>query len=265
MDIIKLKNLQDELNNQSIKELLENVPFTFLQFINSKTVKYNLTDIKTGRKLNQSARIINNWIKQQVLSVNEEDMGKVNRFNRVESIWLNIVIEARKFGFPLDGLKQARKELFFEPVPNFSTLKFSILDSILREPNVLIITEGGGTNIMSLKSYSKWVSTGLLQTHLSFNLLDFIRAEFPLNIFDNDFNIIAPYESANKCKLLYYLRTGDYQSLKIYIKNGDVRYIDSSKLLLDNTELINVLKVWTFDRIVVNVNQEVDDVIFSEL
>lgn len=265
MDIIKLKNLQDKLNKESINELLENVPFTFLQFINSKTVKYNLLDVKTGRKLNQSARIINNWIKQEVLSVNAEDMGKINRFNRVESIWLNIVIEARKFGFPLDGLKQARKELFFEPVPNFSTLKFSILDSILREPSVLIITEGGGTNIMSLKSYSKWVSTGLLQTHLSFNLLDFIRSEYPLNIFDNDFNIISPYESANKCKLLYYLRTGDYRSLKIYIGNGDVRFIDASKSILHNVELLNILKEWEFEKIVVNVNQEIDDVILSGL
>lgn len=263
MDIIKLKNLQDKLNDESVKELLENVPFTFLQFMNSKTVRYNLFDVKTGRKLNQSARIINNWIKQDVLSVDEKDMGKVNRFNRIESIWLNIVIEARKFGFPLDGLKQARKELFFEPVHNFSTLKFSILDSILREPSILIITEGGGTNIMSLTSYSKWVATGLLQTHLSFNLSEFIRPEYPVNMLGTDFNIMSPYEDINKCKLLYYLKTGDYQSLKIHITPEDVRFIDSSKLLLNNSELMNVLKIWKFDKIVVNVNQEVDDLILN--
>jgi len=85
---------------------------------------------------------LNNWINSGIVSVDEEDKGKIKRFDRIESIWLSIVVEARKFGIPLDTIKQARKDLTTS-VENFSLLKFSIIDTLMRTPKILMILEEG--------------------------------------------------------------------------------------------------------------------------
>jgi hypothetical protein len=265
MDIPMLKQLQDKINKESVEELLENIPPTFLQFSNSPTIKSNLLEVKTRRKINQSARVLHNWIQQGIIQVEESDRGKINRFSRLESIWLNIVTEARKFGLPLESLQQSRKEIFEAPIPNFSILKFFVLDSILRKPRILLIYAEGNTNVLSLESYSKWVATGHMGPHLSFNLLHFIQPEFPNESFETDFGILEPYNDPNKCKLLYYLKTGDFKNIKLYINSQDVRLIENSAMLLKNSEILNVIKQWEFQEAVITTSSDAEDIIHCQL
>src|SRR5690606_8822563 len=136
--------------------------------LNTSVVNNSLHNIKSGRKNEISARVLNNWIAQEVINVSPDDKGKIKRFDKIESIWLNIVSEARKFGVSLDFLKQSRKELFESPFKNFSLIKFHVLDSILRTPKVLLILENGYTKILSYDVYYKWISNKRLPTHISF-------------------------------------------------------------------------------------------------
>jgi hypothetical protein len=264
MDIFKLKQLQDKINDEAIKEIIENIPPPFIQFSNSPTVKENLLTVKTGRKLTISARVLNNWINQEVVKVDKLDKGKINRFNRLESIWLNIANKARDFGFSLDSLKQSRKELFSEPVPNFSLLKFYVLDSMLRKSKILMISDDGHTNIISADTYTKWVLTGLLPAHLHFNLSEFLLPEFPNHFFNYDFGFIEPYQDTNKCKLLYYLKTGDYKLIKVYIINTDVRLIESTNSLIENPSLLESLRNLDFEKAIITTNNNNEDIIYSK-
>lgn len=264
MDIKQLKHYQDKLNDESIAELVENTPPSFLQFSNSPTIQLNLMEVKTGRKTNQSARVLHNWIQQGIIKVEKSDKGKINRFSRLESIWLNIVIEARKFGLSLESLQQSRKELFQAPIPNFSILKFFVIDSILRKPKILLVTSEGHTNFLSLESYSKWVATGHIGPHLSLNLLHFIQPEFPDESFEADFGILEAYNDPNKCKLLYYLKTGDFKAIKLYINSQDVRLIENSPMLMKNFEILNIIKNWNFQKAIITTRHDVEDIIHCQ-
>src|SRR5690606_2298917 len=200
----------------------------------------------SGRKNEISARVLNNWIAQEVINVSPDDKGKIKRFDKIESIWLNIVSEARKFGVSLDFLKQSRKELFESPFKNFSLIKFHVLDSILRTPKVLLILENGYTKILSYDVYYKWISNKRLPTHISFDLLEFIKPEFENENFSKDFGIEDPYENIEKLTLLFYLKTGEFKCVKLFIDEFDVRYIENSNYLLENKDLLSKISNWEF-------------------
>lgn len=257
IDIDKNKQLQDKLNNRVLEEIFSELTNEFIQFSNSGIVNYSLQEIKSARKTELSARVLNNWIGSSVIGVDPSDKGKIKRFDKLEKIWLNIVVEARKFGVSLDYLKQARKELFESPIKDFSLIKFHVLDSILRSPKILVILENGHVRLLSYEVYNEWVTSKLFPTHISFRLIDFITPEFDNQLFIEDFSIEAPYENLEKMKLLYYLKTGDYKSVKLFVDEFDVRLIESSNLLLENKYLMKIISSWKFHSAEVVVDENI--------
>jgi len=261
MDIEILKQKQDKINQESLNEIYNDLPDALINLTNNTTLNYCLHEIKSGTKTGQSARVLHNWISNEIIQVDGNDKGKIRRFDRLESIWLNIVVEARKFGIPLEDLKQARTELFKSNIKNFSLLKFSVLDSILRKPKMLVIFESGHVQHFSLETYAKWVTKGLFRTHLNFNLLDFILAEYPKNAFSVDFKLENAFEDTNKLKMLYFLKTGDYKFIKLFINDTDVRLIETSQMLSENKDLMKVLSDWKFMKAEIIINDEVETLI----
>lgn len=261
LDIKYLKSYQDKLNQEAVREIYDEIPESFIQFSNSKIINYCLQQVKGSAKHKQTARVLHSWIENNVIVINDEDKGKIRRFDRLESIWLGIVIEARKFGIPLDSLKQTRRDLTDSPVKNFSLLKFSILDTILRNPKVLMILEDGFTNVVSFETYTKWISKGLFPTHINFKLMDFISLEYPNNAFGIDFKLSNPYEDKDKMTLLYFLKTGDYKSIKLHLDKSDIRLIENSNILAQNEDLMKIISDWDFLKAEIIINDEVIEII----
>ena len=46
--------------------------------------------------------------------------------------------------------------------------------------------------------------------------------------------------------LLYFLKTGDYKSIQLHVKTGDVRLIEDSNTLAENKELMKFISSWSF-------------------
>ncbi|HLO73877.1 MAG TPA: hypothetical protein VK164_08080 [Flavobacterium sp.] len=242
----KLKEYNDKLNQESLKEIYNELPESFIQFTNSEIINHCLHQVKVGTKNEQSARVLNSWINSDVIFVKDEDKGKIRRFDRLESIWLNIVVEARKFGLPLESLKQTRKDLTQSPIKNFSLLKFSIINTIIREPQVLMILEDGYAKVISHDTHWKRASRALYPTHILFNLTEFISLEYPQNALSVDFKISNPYESNEKMTFLYFLKTGDFKSIQLHVKTGDVRLIEDPRTLVENKEIMKYISSWGF-------------------
>lgn len=246
----KLKGYNDKFYTESLKQIYNELPEPLIQFTNSEIINHCLHQVKVGTKSEQSARVLNSWINSGVIVIHDEDKGKIRRFDRLESIWLNIVVEARKFGLPLESLKKTRKDLTQTPIENFSLLKFSIIDTIIREPQVLMIFEDGQANIIPIDVYAKQVSIkrGSFPTHVLFKLQDFISIEYPKNALLTNFNIPNPYENNEKMTLLYFLKTGDYKSIQLHVKAGDIRLIENTNVLVENEELMKFITSWNFEK-----------------
>ena len=144
IDIQKLSSKEhlDKLDQNSVLEILEDIPESLIQFSANPILNYCL-EKKFGLKDKPSPRVLNNWVKNGLVKVDENDKGKVKRFDRLESIWLNIVVELRDFGLPLDSIARTRKILFDYQLKGFSLFKFQVLNCILRKPQTLVVYKNG--------------------------------------------------------------------------------------------------------------------------
>ncbi|MDR0228736.1 MAG: hypothetical protein LBI72_06700 [Flavobacteriaceae bacterium] len=262
MDYKKLTHLQTQIELEALHERYEDLPTVFLQFLNNDILKYCFENYKTGIKESQSSRVLNNWINVGVLKVNSEDKGKNKRFSRVENIWLSIVVESRKFGIPLENLKKAREYLLESPIRNFNLLKFGIVQTILQRPQMLMLLDNGDVSLLSYNTYQKWMNNKRsFPTHINFSLLDFIKQEYPRNALDINLDIEGAHEDINKLKLLYFLKTGDYKYMKVYLADHDVRIVEDSIILSSNKELKRIIENWSFQKIKIVINEEVETLI----
>ncbi|MFC4687840.1 hypothetical protein ACFO4P_12925 [Epilithonimonas pallida] len=256
LDIDKAKKIQDRLNEQSVREVLGELPVAIINLLNSKVLNYCLHEHKTGIKTGHPIRIVNSWLAQDVIKIQEGDKGKIRRFDRLENIWLNIVFDARKFGIPIDDLKYTRKKLFESPVKNFSLFKLGVIKTIFAMPQVLVFPIGGKGSLYSIDAYAQWFSKKRFPPHAAFRLEDYIALEYPNNAFSEDFHIKNLFEDKNKMLLQYFLKTGDYQYVKVHLKQGDVRLIENSKSLIQNEEVMRRIGDWNFHKIDIIINDD---------
>jgi len=261
MSINKLNELSPKIKKKAIQEELGYVPKSFIEFTNNDIANYSLDESKTRITANVSPRVITNWLQKDVIKIDDSDIGKIKRFNRLENIWLNLVIDLRKFGVPLNSLKYIRTQLFEYTVNDFHLFKFKVLQSILGNPEFLIINDNHEVGFYPYQYYADKVAKGHLFSHINLRFIDYIRSEFPNNNFNIDFGIKDIDENEEKVSLLFYLKTNDFKEIRIILSDGDTRLITNSSNLKINKELLKIVQDWKFKSIAVQINSEVEFII----
>lgn len=249
LDLEKLRKEQSRIFREAVIEYRNELPTALIHLTNSKDLNQFLQGTKFNVSSDVTARVLNSWIDKKLVHVEDEDTGKIKRFSRMENIWIRIVSQARKFGLSLNSLENARKELFLSPIENFNLFKYGILLHIFDMPQVLIMTEDGHTRMLPVETYHKWSLENKLPLHLTFNLSEFLSEEFPKNEFGTDLGLQNLFDSTNALKLLFFLKTGEYDSIKVYVNEFDVREITKTEQLLKNTRLTEIINNWDLERI----------------
>ena len=228
LNIQKLKEFQLELEAREREHITNEV----IGFLKSEFFEKNLIQKKSKKAEKPSPRVLNNWEKEGLVDSIDTNEGKFRTFNKFQAIWIEIVSELRKFGYGLEKIKLIRETLFEVGKMKFSKFEFGLIQSILGEPMLLIIDSNGKLDLFSLDYYKDVLHT--LSPHLTFNLLKLAQSEFPNNKFDSLQNLNNLQNiTENEMKLLYMIRTGEYESIKIRMSEGEV-------LLLEATEKVPI-------------------------
>lgn len=244
LDVVKLKSLQKDFERRAREEFIENLDEAILHFVVSKFFRQNFTESKSRKsKLKQSARVLHNWEKEGVIPPLNPAEGKSRQFNKVESIWLELAISCREFGLSLTKIKLLRKALFDKLARKVTILEYALMHSIIQEAIILIMEEDGEIHIMPQSLYAELVSNNQMPHHLHFNLLSLADLEFT----NNNFKTIKKEAKSGsltekELQLLYFLRTGDYESIKVKIKDGEIFLLEGSKRIPTNSRVIEIIK-----------------------
>jgi hypothetical protein len=261
MDINKLNEFSPKIKKKAIKHELGYAPTSFIQFTNNDISSYSLDEDKARISANVSPRVITNWLQKDVIKIDDSDIGKIKRFSKLENVWLNLVIDLRKFGVSLNSLKYIRTQLFEYTVDGFYLFKFKVLQSILGNPEFLIINDNHEVGFYAYQYYADKVAKGHLYSHINLRFIDYIRSEFPDNNFNIDFGIKDIDEDVEKVSLLFYLKTNEFKELRITLSDGDTRLITNSSELKINKDLLKIVQAWVFKSIVIKINDEVEFII----
>lgn len=245
----KLKEADIRLDNIAKDEAFSKLPIEIINLLNNDVLNHVLQKIKYSKNDVASARVLNNWIKEDVIIIDEDDKGKVKRFNKLQCIWLNIVEEARKYGMYLEDLKRFHRELLTSNIPNFNYLKLAVINTILNEPQILELSLSS-CSIISESNYNKKKRLPpYVVSRLVFSLSTLIEKEFTKANFNLPIKIEGHISDEEKLLLLFLLKTSSYEYMKIYLSESDIRLVEDSSLVVDNPDLKRAISSWSFHRI----------------
>ena len=250
LNIKKLKELHSSISRKAKEDELSQ----YLQ--TSQHLEEYLEFEKTRKKVEQSARVLNNWAQQGLINHPEE--GKKRTYSKLEGIWIDLVTQLREFGLGLEKIKTIRTTLFEKKINDnnrFTPIKYALLYSLVVEPYILIVYADGTINMMPKSEYIAYLSDKfILPIHISINLLSTSQAEFPQNNFTEFINKSDITQLQDKeLELLYYLRTGDYDEIKVKMTDGEVYLIEGSKKLNVDTKVVDIINKSAYQDIEIKV------------
>ena len=246
-DINKLKEEGNKFDKQLKQERFRNVPIEIINLLKNDIINHILHEIKISKSDNIPARILSHWIKEKVVITNPDDARKNKCFDKMHSIWLNIVAEARRFGISLDDLKIIQECIMTSPIPDFNYLKLGLLYTILNEPQILELSKSGSCSIESLSEYKSNLNANLLP-HLVIPL-NTLKKEFPKANFNLPLEISDCITDEHKLVLTFILKTGCFDFIKIFLSSTDVRYSENLDFLKNNSDLKQEIINWNFKKI----------------
>lgn len=253
--MLDFKKLQDEApkirkraREERLQNLSEYIYDELIQLLETSFVDNELIQKKQRIQPKQSSRVLNNWQKEGIINFSPQDEGKWRKFNKVETIWLDIVSQLRDFGLPLSTIKLVKNQLFESSIKQFSPFEYSIIHCILKEPIILLIYSDGKINLMPLSQYNKQINI-VHRAHLYINLFQLIVNVFP----NNKFDAISPTDglklSNKELKLLYYLRTGNYDWIKVNMRGGDIYLIEANRSIDPESKVADIIRNHSYQSI----------------
>jgi len=237
LDIKKLRALTPYFNMRANEEKL--VDYILSSERIEKYIEFN----RVRKKVDQSSRVLNNWAQLGIIS--DPEPGKKRTYNKLEAIWIDLVSQLREFGFSLEKIKSVHDLLFESNIEgsSFSPIKYAIVYSLMIEPYILLVFNNGTINLMSKSKYINYLNDEfILPPHISINFLHVSESEFPNNSFTKFFSAADLTNLTEKeLELLYYLRTGDYDNIKVKMNDGEIYLIESSKKVNVDTKVIDII------------------------
>lgn len=229
LDLKKLRELQSDLREKARIEMTENITDNLINFVLDEAIIDSFRNEK-GRKITQqSKRVIGHWVKEGVIIGEQNNEGGWYYFDRIESIWIDIVTQLREFGLSLGKIKKIREQLFTEVQKGFRLIDFVLMHSVLRSPYIMLVKMDGTIDTTTSELYSEIIQKEVLPPHIAFNFFHLAKEIFPNNHFELfQENINFDKLSPNETKLLFYLRTGDYKEMKIKMEDGAMYLLEAT-------------------------------------
>lgn len=251
LDIQKLKALQPELDRRAREEQEENWSKSLLNFLLDEDMMEKLRNEKSRKFTSESKRVIGHWVKEGVIFGKQENDGGWYYFNRIESIWIDIVSQLREFGLSLPKIKSIRETLFKEIANGFRLIDQSLILSILNKPQALIIRSKDPLIVCSLKNYQNHLYNKIAP-HILVNLGPIVEKAFPESNFEMTQEDVSNL-TQEELKLLYFIRTGEYNEIKVKMAGGEIYLIESSRTESINNKIIDIINQANYQDIEIKV------------
>lgn len=242
MNIEKLKKNQSRFNRLAKEEIANNIKENLIQIVLDDDLKQLFRNEKNRNINNTSKRQISHWVKKGLIKADQEKRGSWFYFNRTETIWIDIITELRKFGLDLDTVKTIREYLFVNTIDGFTLIEFALMYSILKEPYLMLVNQNGEIKLMTTSLYAQYICENILPPHITFNFFHLAKDVFPNNNFHlGELNIDTAELSKSELKLLYFIRTGDFEEVKVRLNEDNIFLVEGKKQIKNSENIMSVI------------------------
>jgi len=218
--------------------------------------------IKTTKTLNEkrysaskhaNSRLLNHWEKELLLDDNRENNKGWRVYSAIEVIWINIIIEIRKFNFSLDKIVALKKSLELHS-DEIKISKMPLLEMYVRyvlsnvKPFYLIVREGGQGSVGFRNEVELHKELGFVGNHICINLNDIMKRVFPNANLELEFKVDWKLNEAEE-DLIRLIRSGEFKEIEIKTREGNINTIDALELIKEQSRFREIANNYDFQDI----------------
>jgi DNA-binding transcriptional MerR regulator len=200
-----------------------------------------------------SYRIINHWEKNGLIEVERGEDGKGwRKFSLMDAMWISVIIELRKFGVSIENLNLIKNQLYhndgkykpsFYPVLEFYTALFMKE----KEPIYILIFNDFQVKVATKTEIELRRATGSIPSHITIELISLLRVILKKPNLETKSKITHELSEV-EIQLLLEIRTRNYKSIKIRMKNGEINIFEKEIEFVEDT-IHKLLKQKNYDEI----------------
>lgn len=202
-----------------------------------------------GKRLDSiefSYRLINHWEKHGLLSSNRPSGKGWRKYSLIDLVWTHIILELRKFGFPLEKIYRVKGDLeWANETYDYSVFPYLEVYTILAfgfmHPVFVLVFENGETEIATFSQYKQSIELFPLQNHIRINLNNILMKIMPDKNLKPQFNQSLEL-SAEELELIFMIRMKNYDSIRIKTIEGKIERFEATETVENDTRIIDILK-----------------------
>jgi DNA-binding transcriptional MerR regulator len=193
-----------------------------------------------------SYRLLNYWEKEGLLSCERETENGWRKFSLIDLMWLQLSVQLRTLGFPIEGLKKLKSNFtdnnFRKGIESFGLLEvYTAMVVAWRVPAFFLVLPNGeclvvtSKEIKTLEQHKILTKTPYITVSINHLLSIITKKDWYAAINDTEL-------TAEEFELLTTLRTGNYVSALIHFEKGKPDRIDLTKIESTDMRLIDLVK-----------------------
>lgn len=202
--------------------------------------KHRLTDSAA------TYRIINYWEKEGLLTDSRTTVTGWRKYSLMDMAWIKLLAELRKFGYPIEGLKQLKSNLI-EKHPLNGQESFVYLEAytalaIVQKIPIFINIMPNGNSILTTQREKRSLEENRLfavNSHLCISLNHLLSAITNKGFYHTK---LESQLTPEEIELLNTIRTGDFTSVNVRLKNGVIDMIDMTDSVECSEKIVNILR-----------------------
>lgn len=200
----------------------------------------------------QTYRIINHWTELGLVDDDRKDKQTWRRFSPLDLIWIQVIVAMRRFGVPLEKIRIAKRSLFFsdfDPKDPSNNLEEFVVWAMAGKPVYLLMFDDGWTVPAMPEEIEFSRSIGVLQPHFISFSLNAIATDAIGKARGEDYSAKARDDGIavfglkpDEMMLLMDVRSGEYDAVRVLLKNGKIKLFKGDKVEKVDEKLIDLVK-----------------------
>ena len=204
---------------------------TALKLISTKKYRIEKDDATTYRT-------INHWSSLGLLNDCRKNEREWRRFSFSDIIWLKVISELRKFGFPLEKIWELKKCLIDlkKDGKHYPLFEYYITQSLLRRPVFLLVYENGFAEIGNYLEIELMKETQFMEnSQITISLNNLVRKVFPKENLNTKYDISLPINK-EELNVIQAIRSGEFETIEITTEKGKINLIKNTREVYANKE-----------------------------
>lgn len=198
-------------------------------------------------------RVLNHWEALGIIDQRPEGKGW-RKYAFLDFVWLDIIQHLRSFGYPNEKIKVAYQWLTeggkISVAQQFFFIRYAVL-AMGNKPVYVLVFKDGNIDFATFQEIRNSEMLGMLDNHISIHLNPLIFKYHPNPVKKKLRPPIECYSETNteESQILNNIRSGNFESITIKMKDGKVTFIESEEHVNSSTRIIDILKQGNFQDI----------------